>query len=315
MTLPTNTLTSHSAIGNREDLSDFIYDVTPTETPVLSMLPRVKGTSSKHEWQIKALAAASATNFNIEGDDATTDASNITTRLYNYRAISDKVVQVSGSQDTYNTAGRKSEMAMQMTDKMSEIKRDVEMSLLENNASVAGNTTLASECAGLQAFIATNINKAADATACAGNGTDAHTDGTPRALQESFVESVLGLCWDNGGNPTIGVSGKFQKAKFAGFAGSATTMREQASKKVINTVDVYIDPLGSEIRLVPCRQCPTDVVYFIDPTKLKFVTIRDFFSHDLAKTGDSTRKQILVEYTLEVCNQKAHGIVSDLTTS
>jgi len=36
---------------------------------------------------------------------------------------------------------------------------------------------------------------------------------------------------------------------------------------------------------------------------------------ELAKTGDSQKKQILTEWTLEVRNEKAHGLIADLTTS
>jgi hypothetical protein len=83
----------------------------------------------------------------------------------------------------------------------------------------------------------------------------------------------------------------------------------------VNNVEVYIDPLGTEIRLVPCRHAPTDVAYFVDPEFVEFTTLRDFQTKELAKTGDSERKQILVEYTQEVRNEKAHCAVYDLTAS
>jgi hypothetical protein len=167
----------------------------------------------------------------------------------------------------------------------------------------------------LQAWIKTNIDKASDATASAGNGTDIHTDGTARALAESQVEAALALAWTNGGNPTLGILNAFQKRKFASFSGNATRTSNGDMKKVVNSVDIYIDPLGNEVRLVPCRQVPTDVIYFVDTEYAKFAVLRDFKSQDLAKTGDSERKQILVEYTLEVCQEKAHAAVYDLTTS
>lgn len=315
MAQPTSTHSTYDAIGNREDLSDIIYDVSPTATPFLSKIPKTKATGTKHEWLTRSLTAASSTNFVIEGDDATTDAANANVRKYNYRAISDKVAQISGTQEAVKKAGMNSNMAREMEDKMKELKRDVEKILLENNAHVAGNDTLASECAGAQAYIVTNASKASDATFATGDGTDAHTDGTARALTESLVETVLSTAWSNGGEPTFGILNAFQKRKFASFSGSATTQREQATKKVVNTVDFYIDPLGNEIELVPCRQCPTDVVYFFDPEYVKFATLRDFSSWDLAKTGDSERKQILVEYTLEMCNEKAHAAVYDLSAS
>lgn len=315
MAQPTNTFSSYDAVGNREDLSDIIYDISPTDTPFLSAIPKVKATSTKHEWQKDSLAAVSSSNFVIEGDDATTDSASATTRLYNYCAISDKVARVTGTQEGVSKAGRRSEMAYQMEKRMKELKKDVEAALLENNAYVAGDDSTAREVAGAQAYIKTNTSKASDATASSGNGSDAHTDGTARAFTEAMVTSVLASAWSNGGSPTMGIMNAFQKGKFSGFTGSQTTNREASTKKVINTVDIYIDPLGNEVRLVPCRQAPTDVCYFFDPEYVKFATLRDFQTSELAKTGDSIRKQILVEYTLEMCNEAAHAGVYDLTAA
>lgn len=312
---PSGTFSSYDAVGNREDLSNIIYDVSPIETPFLSALDRVTATSTKHEWQKDALAAASATNFVIEGDDATTDSITATSRVYNYTCISDKVALVTGTQNAVNSAGRKKEMAYQMARRMKELKRDVEAALFENNAYVAGNDSTARECAGLQAYVKTNLNKAADATAPTGDGSDGHTDGTARALQESFVEAALSLAWSSGGNPTMGFLNAFQKRKVAQFSGSSSKTSDGDKKKVVNSVDIYIDPLGNEIRFVPCRQVPADVIHMVDMEFVKFATLRDFTTADLAKTGDSERKQILCEYTLQVGNESAHATVSDLATS
>ena len=315
MTAPSNTLITYDAVGNREDLVDVIYDVSPAETPLLSSIKKGKATSTKHEWLTRSLAAASATNFVVEGEDAATDAANANVRVFNYTAISDKVARVSGTQEKVDKAGMKSVMAREMVDKMKELKRDVESALLENNAYVAGTSSVARECAGIPAYVKTNISKASDGTAAAGTGTDAYTDGTARALQESFVEAALATAWSNGGNPTKGFLNAFQKRKFATFSGSSTKMSDGDKRKVVNSVDVYIDPLGNEVSLVPCRHMPTDMIYFIDPEYVEFCSLRNFQSHDLAKTGDSERKQILVEYTLQVSNEKAHAGVYDLTTS
>ena len=315
MALPSNTLTTFTAVGNREDLSDIVYDVSPAETPFLSAIPKTKATGTKHEWQTHALTAPSGSNAVLEGDDATTDAASVNTRVYNFRQISDKVARVTGTQEAVDNAGKKAKMAQQMEARMKELKTDVETTLLQNVASVAGNATLAPKTAGLHAWVKTNIDKASDATASAGNGTDIHTAGTARALQESQVESVLALAWANGGNPTLGILNAFQKRKFASFSGSSTKTSDGDKKKVVNSVDIYIDPLGNEVRLVPCRQAPTNAIFFVDPEMVKFAVLRDFRSFDLAKTGDSERKQIIVEYALEVCNEKGHAAVYDLATA
>ncbi len=315
MAQPASTFSTYDAVGNREDLSDIIYDVSPTETPFLTALPKGKSTSTKHEWQTRALTAASGSNANIEGDDATTDASTANTRIFNYTQILDKVARVTRTQEVVNKAGRRSEMALQMSDRMKEIKRDLETSLLQNVAYVAGNDTTARVMAGLQTYVKTNISKASDGTAATGDGTDIYTDGTARPLLESYVEAALALAWTNGGTPSLGVLNAFQKRKFASFSGSSTKMSDGDKRKVTNNVEVYVDPLGLEVRLVPCRQCPTDVIFFADPEYAKLAPLDDFHKVDLAKTGDSERKQIIGEMTLEVCNEKAHAAVYDLTTS
>jgi hypothetical protein len=315
MGLPSQTLATYEAVGNREDLSDIIYDVTPTETPYLSSMPKGDAEATKHEWLTRSLAAASGSNAVLEGDDATTDAANANVRLDNMCQISDKVARVSGTQEAVKKAGMKSVMAREMADKMKELKRDVEMTLLQDVAKVTGNDSTARKCGGLSTYIKTNIDKASDGTASAGTGADTYTEGTARVLAESSVEAALALAWTNGGTPTKGFLNAFQKRKFASFSGNATRTSNGDGKRVVNSVDVYIDPLGNEISLVPCRQMPTDRIYFIDPEYVKFCTLRDFFSTELAKTGDSTQKQILVEYTQEVCNEKAHAAIFDLTTS
>jgi hypothetical protein len=315
MAQPTSTHSTYDHVGNREDLSDIIYDVSPTETPFISSMPKGKAESTKHEWLTRALAAASGSNAVIEGDDATTDAANANTRLDNRTQILDKVAQVTGTQEAMNSAGMKSAMAREMADKMKEIKRDFETSCLQNVAKVTGTDTLARKLGGIPTYVKTNISKASDGTAATGDGSDIYTDGTARALQESFVEAALATGWDNGAMPTKLFMNSFQKRKFASFSGSSSKMSDGDKRKVVNSVDFYVDPLGSELSLVPCRHMPTDMIYGIDPEYIKIAALRNWASWDLAKTGDTVRKQILGELTLEVCNEKAHVGVYDLTAS
>ena len=62
MAQPSNTFSTYDSVGNREDLSDIIFDISPTETPGMTMAKKTKATATNHEWQTDALAAASATN-------------------------------------------------------------------------------------------------------------------------------------------------------------------------------------------------------------------------------------------------------------
>lgn len=313
MTLATDSFTTYTAIGNREDLSDVIYDVSPSETPFMTAIPKTTATATKHEITTDSLDAASGSNASLEGDESATTAITPSVRTYNYLQILTKVPRITGTQEAVDKAGPKSEMAKQVARKMKEIKRDAETSLLQNLAYNAGNATTARVSAGAQTYIKTNTNIASDATASTGDGSDLHTDGTARALQESFVEEVLGDAWDSGGNPTMGILGKAQKQKFAAFSGNATRTHEGETKKITNTIDIYIDPLGNEIRLVPDRYCPADVIYFFDTEQVALSTLRDFGMTDLAKTGDTERKLILAELCLEMRDEKGHGAIYDLS--
>lgn len=315
MAQPSNSYSSYDAVGNREDLAEAIYDISPTATPFLNGIKKNTAKSTKHEWQTDSLAAASGSNFVIEGDDATTDASSATTRVFNYTAISDKVARVTGTQEALDKAGRKSEMAYQVMKRSKELKRDVETILLANNAYVAGNDSTARECAGVEAWLATNTDRGggsgADPT---GDGSDAATDGTQRAFTESQLQSVIASCWDNGGEPDTIMVGSFNKQALSGFSGNATRTHNANDKKLVTDIRVYVSDFG-DLVVIPNRFQRSRSALVLDMDMWCFSTLRDFQTTDLAKTGDTERKQLLVEYTLEAKNEASSGIVADLTTS
>ncbi|MCA3169598.1 MAG: DUF5309 family protein, partial [Burkholderiales bacterium] len=125
MPAPTNTVTTFSAIGNREDLADIIYNISPMDTPFLSQAAKTRASAVYHEWQTDALEAAGA-NRRIEGDDATANTFVATTRVGNYCQISSKTISVSGTQRGVNAAGRADEFSYQLAKRGREIKRDME---------------------------------------------------------------------------------------------------------------------------------------------------------------------------------------------
>jgi hypothetical protein len=143
MTVPSNTFQTYQAIGNREDLSDVIYRIDPTDTPCMTAFEREKASAVNHEWQTQALAAVDTTNAVVEGDDATSDAATPSVRLGNLCQISDKVARVSGTQRAVEHAGRDDELEYQETLKGLELKRDMESILVgTNQAKAAGDGPL-----------------------------------------------------------------------------------------------------------------------------------------------------------------------------
>lgn len=313
MAQPSNTTATNDMIGIREDLVDEIYDVSPTDTPVLSLCGRIEVSNTTHEWQTDVLGA-SANNAVIEGDDATTDATVATVRLTNLTQISDKVARISGTGRAVTTAGRQDELDYQVMKRAKELKKDQEKVICDNKAKVAGNDTLARQCAGIPAYIVTNIDDAADATAAAGLGADAHTDGTARAFTEDLLKGVMKLCWDNGAEPTVLMTGGFNRQIASTF--SATGVQKAEDKVMHRTYSVYESDFG-DLKIIPNREMEARTALVIDPNYIKvgFLPGRNMKQTPLAKTGDSDRVQILSEYTVQVSNGKAHGAVYDLTTS
>jgi len=145
-------------------------------------------------------------------------------------------------------------------------------------------------------------------------GSTARTDGTQRAFTEDLLLDVHQLAWTNGGDPDAVYVGAFNKRVASGFTGVATKMKDVDDKKIIASADVYVSDFG-ELNIVPSRHCRSRTAYLIDHDMLAFSTLRNMETEDLAKTGDSERKQLICEWTLEVRNEKAHGLVADLTTS
>ena len=313
MAQPTNTFDTYDSVGEREDLSDVIYNISPTDTPFLSSAAKTSSSAVLHEWQTDALAAASTSNAVIEGDEATLDAVTATTRLSNSCQIMDKTVVITGTQEAVDKAGRASELAYQIAKKAKELKRDMEAQLTTNNAEVTGSATAAREMGSLGAWVATNDVMGTSGTS-GSVGNTARTDGTQRAFTESLLKSVIKSVWDEGGDPTMIMVGPFNKQKLSGFTGNSTRFDAGADATLYTSVDVYASDFG-QLQVVPNRFSRDRDAYVLDMNYWGIAFLRDFSMHELSKTGDSEKRQLLVEATLESRNEAASGLVADLTTS
>lgn len=318
MTVPTGTTQTYQAIGRREDLTDVIHDVSPTETPFMSAIGKGAAKNTYHEWQTDALASATDDNAVIEGDDPGNETMDPTVRLGNYTQLSDKVVQVSSSQRASNNAGRGDELSYQLMKRSKELKRDMEASLTGNNASVAGDASTARKSAGFESWIQTNDSRGAGGgnTAFSGGIQAAPTDGTQRVFTETLLKDVLQLAWENGGEPTLLMVGAFNKKQASSFSGVADAVRDTGNKRatIIGAAEVYVSDFG-QLNIVPNRFSRSRTALVVDPSMWKLCYYQRFSTEDLAKTGHSDRKMLSVEYTLEACNEKSSGAVADLTTS
>ena len=313
MAQPSETFDTYDSIGEREDLSDVIYNISPTDTPFLSSAAKTQATAVLHEWQTDSLAAAVTDNKVIEGDEATADAVTATTRLSNSSQILDKVVTISGTQEAVDKAGRASEIAYQIAKKAKELKRDLESSLCSNNAEVTGSASAARQLGGLGSWVATN-DVFGGSGSSGGLGNTARTNGTQRAFTESQLKSVIKSVWNAGGNPQIIMVGPFNKQKLSGFTGNSTRFDAGADATLYTSVDVYASDFG-QTQVIPNRFSRDREAWVLDMDFWGVAFLRDFTMHELAKTGDTEKRQLLVECTLESRNEAASGMIADLTTS
>lgn len=314
MSQATGTFSSYDSVGNREDLSDMIFDVSPTETPFLSAIKKSKAKGTNHEWMTDSLTAASATNAHIEGDDATPSAPSATSRLGNYTQILKKHAVISGTQEKINKAGRKSEMAYQVARRLKELKKDLESSMIGGaavgNAKVAGNDTTAREMGSLYTYILSNTSFGTSGAVSTGDGSDLLTAGADRDMTEAMLTSVLSSCYTNGGDPKMLLVSPTNKGVVSTFTGTGTRYHDVSNKKLVNSVDVYVGDFHT-VAVTPSRQIIGDNVLAIDTEYLSFAELRPVSTKDLAVTGDSMRKEITWEGTLEVCNEAALGLIAD----
>jgi hypothetical protein len=314
-----NTFTTFTAIGNREDLANAIYNISPTETPFMNSVGRDSCSSTLTEWQTDALAAA-ASNAQLQGDDISAyDPVTPTVRVSNRTQISRKTAIVSGTQDAVDKAGRPGkEMSYQLAKKAKELKRDMEFNMVGlNQAGAPGNATTAPLLASLPVWIKTNTDlgaTGANSTYVSGTPTPARVDGTQRAFTETILKNVLSLCFQSGAEPTILMVGAAQKAVVSGFSGVATRFRDVNSRsqaQIIGAADVYVGDFAT-LNVVPNRFQRNRDAILVDTKMAKTSYLRSFETIPLAKTGDTTKMLIQAEFTLKVLNEAAFGLAADL---
>jgi hypothetical protein len=312
------TYQTYTAIGMREDLSDVIYNISPTDTPFMSSIGKTKATATYHEWQTDSLAAA-ALGGAVEGADASTITASPTTRIGNRTQIFTKSVAVAGTLEAVDKAGRKSEKAYQLAKVSAELKRNIELTLLSNQTSATGDSSTARTLGGLQAWLNTNYDGGTDGVAGA-SGTTARTNGTNRTFTETILKTVIAEVYTAGGVPKVLMVNPTHKQTVSAFAGIAAQRYMAPSNEpttIIGAADVYMSDFGT-ISVVPNRfmnstNAGNETAFIVDPDMAAVAYLRPFQTIELAKTGDSEKTQLLAELTLEVKNQAAHGIVADLS--
>lgn len=317
MPQPTNTYDTYDGVNEiREDLHNIIYDISPTETPVLSMAGQGKATNTLHEWLTDALEAADGTNARIEGDDKDAVSIAAPSRLNNYTQISDKTVVITGTQGAVDNVGG-DELSRQVARRALALKRDMETIITGNQASVAGDATTARKLRSLEAWYP-SANSSRGTGGAAGSTTAAATDSTTgdlRAIRETHLKDVLQKVWTSGGKPDTIIAGAVNKQRISGFAGNANRQIEAKGQELVTAIDVYSSDFGFALKVVPNRFSRVRTVHVLQSDMISLDYLRKFNQVPLAKTGDSEKRLVLAEYTLRMNNPLAHGVIADLSVT
>jgi len=241
-------------------------------------------------------------NAALEGDDAPTARFTNRVRQSNYTQIFTCGVEVSGSQLAAKQAAINDELDYQKQERLRELVRDLENCVINGVSPAAdqqGSASVRRTMRGIIPSIQTNIDDASGA-----------------ALTEDLLNANLRAIWEqsNSGVDTILVGG-LQKRAINGFI-AASRGYDDKSTRYRDMVSVYESDFGV-CRVVLSRWVPADTVVLLDSSRVDVLPLsgRSFHYKPLSADGDRERGQVIGEYTLEMRNELAHGVINNLAIS
>lgn len=287
--------------GLREDLSDVITNISPTDTVFMSNISKTKVKGKYTEWLTDSLTAA-ANCAVTEGNDAVLADGHSQTRVGNYTQIAAKWFSVSDTLEAVDKAGRKSDIAYNTSLFLKELARDMEYGLLNNALATSTDPRSAK---GVKGWITTN-------------DTSFTTGTSVTTLTETLFNDVIQACWGQGGNPTMVLAPAKMKRKISAFTGNSklTTNMDADQKKIILSVDYYESDFGI-VKVYATRFLATDdssyydSVLILDKEKWQLGVLQGLKTEKLAKTGLSTKIQMSTEYTLISRQEAASGRIKN----
>ena len=313
-----NTVLTTAAVGNREELDDFVSLITPSDTPIYSMAGKEKAASKHPEWEYEDLDTT-ADNAQPEGNEYNYDAVAAPTRVGNYTQIFTKTFRFSGTQQAVDNAGNAEKRAHELMKKGKALRKDMEYSIVLNTAST---NTDPRRSGGLPTWLTANVSRNSGSSGgFAGGVTTVETTGNLRAWTKTLTDTVLQSIYQNGGDVTTVVCSPYNKGVFATFMSdtNVAAFRYAAGKgtnTIIGTADIYESPWGP-VKVMANRVMSTAAatarrVFALDPSMVKWCTLRAIQEDKVAKTGDAENGVLIAEGCLKVVNEKGIGVVADV---
>lgn len=252
-------------------------------------------------------------NAALEGDARPAARFTNRSRRQNFTQIFTKSVEVSGSQLAARTLALADELDYQKQERLRELLRDLENTVINGIApgsNPEGSTTVRRTMRGMLATIETNqFTPGAGSIPSGGGGGD--------ELNETVLNAALRTIWEQSSAKidTI-VCGGLQKRRINEFLDASQRTLEEDDRRFRHLVDVYESDFGI-CRVILSRWVPADALLLLDSSRIEVLPLsgRSFHYKPLASSGDSEVGQLIGEYTLEMRNENAHGVLSGLATS
>ena len=320
MTAPNNTVLTTTLVGQREDLEDVIYRVSPEETPFSTSIGKRDVSARYTEWLTEVLATPVTTNAQLEGDDYAADAVNNPTRVGNFCQISAKAFTISRTSDVVDKAGRDTETARHKTIRGLELRRDIEARAIANVASNNETGATPRRAGGALSWITTNDSRGAGGSdgGFGGGVVAVATNGTQRALTEALVRTVIANLFNSRGGPTsrgyqaiMSIANKQVFSQFTGIAAIRRDVGGTGQATITGAADTYVSDAGV-ITLMPHPYCSARDVLVYDPDMWAMGTLDGMKTKTLGATGDAEKYLITKEWTLVCRNERASAVIADL---
>tara|TARA_R100000935_G_scaffold50380_1_gene76219 strand:+ start:287 stop:1237 length:951 start_codon:yes stop_codon:yes gene_type:complete len=315
MAQPTNTFDTYDSKALKEDISSVIYNIDPSEVPLLSSIAKTSASNTLHQWQTDSLRSATAGNKNIEGDATTAEQRTSVARIHNFTQIFKNAVTISGTDQAVTNVGYGKQMAHEILKVAKEQKTDMESSLFANLPFVAGNATTARQLGGLTAYIKTNVtNIGANGANPTGSipGATARAPGGLSVFNQAKFDTNMQQIWTSGGTPDTVYLSSANMQRALGFTGNNNERATAQNGKVTQLLSIYMTPWGS-VTFTPSRFSASRDVFILQTNMLALASLRPMKNEPLSKQGDNITRQVLCEATLVVRNEKSLGLIADCT--
>lgn len=283
-----STLVTYNDTSRPEDLVSIVTNISPTETPLLNKLAR--GANAKqtvHEYLVDTFAAG-ADNAAVEGAAFSSATLVAPTRSSNVTQIFRNDIEVSGTEQVVSDP---SQLPYQVSKKLKEHAKDIEKALMAGSQA-SGATDTARRMTGVINALTTNATTQASATTLTETGFNDLLE-LVHASTDIFPDMVF-------------VGAKLKRA-ISSFTGGNTKNLDANSMKVTNSVAVYEGDFGIQQiyihRDVPNAASGRSIVG-INSNYHRLSYLRPTQVVDIAKVGDSDRKMLVSELTIEHTGEK-----------